>query len=66
MSTHYELSGGLEVTRWWNAGSFRWTLHDDTLDVGQIVELYALLDPVVREALLRDVLEREKRGEFPR
>lgn len=60
MSTEYELSKGLRVTRWWNAGSYRWTLNSDTLDVHQIVELYELLDPMVRRALLK-AIEQEKR-----
>jgi hypothetical protein len=51
MTTRYELSGGVEVTRWWNNGSYRWTLHSETLDVGQIAELAALIDPVVFKAL---------------
>ncbi len=62
MSTRYELSMGLEVTRWWDHGMFRWTLHSDTLDQVQICELFDLLDPVVGEALLAEV-RRKKEAE---
>jgi len=59
MSTEYRLSGDLMVTRWWKNGSYRWTLHADTLDAGQIAELFALLDPVVAQALLEKAREKE-------
>jgi len=61
MSTRYTLVGDLEVTRWWNNGSYRWTLHSDTLDAGQIAELFSLLDPVVGKALLEDANERREK-----
>jgi hypothetical protein len=61
MATLYKLSGGLEVTRWWNSGSFRWTANTDTFDAGQIAELFELLDPVVRAALLKEAEDRHVR-----
>jgi len=64
MSTRYELSGGVEVTRWWNAGHYSWTLHSDTLNAGQIAELFALLDPVVAAALLAAARDKQERGEL--
>lgn len=59
MGQVFNIGDGLEVTRWWNNGSYRWTIHSDTLDQMQIVRLFCLLDPVVRAALLEGA-ERER------
>jgi len=60
LSTTYVLEGNppVEVTRWWNNGSFRWTLHGDTLDQMQIAQLFTLLDPVVGAALVAQLAGR--------
>lgn len=60
VSTEYRLSGDVTVTRWWNHGAFRWSLHDPHLDALQIAELFNLLDPVVGAALLSEVRRRER------
>jgi hypothetical protein len=62
VSTFYVLEGNpsVEVTRWWAGGSYRYTLHSDTLDQLQIVQLFNLLDPVVGAALLEGVRDEDR------
>jgi hypothetical protein len=64
VSISYILTGpvrDVEVTRWWCDGSYRWTLHSDTLDQLQIVQLFDLLDPVVGAALLEELRDRKRK-----
>lgn len=62
MSTDYRLGSGVQVTRFWSAGHFEWQINGPfgwvTLDAGEIADLFALLDPVVADALLKDARER--------
>lgn len=44
---------GVQVTKYWNNGHYRFQVHGD-LAQGDIVALFAHLDPAVRQALLKE------------